>query len=552
MQKSKSAIQVLYSFDTEDNSKGMIYWVNFFDGKSHYSFQSREAAIEFLDTHPGKYWATNLEYDLINIFVDKFELVDWHFGKSKLIWARYKRAYFFDSLNHWKMSVEEMGKYLGFPKKSFDPKNLDYCQRDTEITFRFVEAMSKKYEEYGVTKVKSTIASTALHAWNEKNIFNISYANKRGEHISIIPKDILERFRLAYYGGRTEAFYIGKVKPTTKKGIFYVDVNSMYPFSCLGQFPNPYHYSEGIDVDLEGVTSCSVRSDDLAVPVLPYRNEAGRLIFPNGAFRGTWTNLELRYFKANGGRIEKTFWGYTFPLSCEPFTDHMLDLYTKRKEARDDLLKITGKNLMNNLYGKFAEGCDRVYVMPYEKFVKDKRFNPNSSRRFGDIVSFSQEGDYPWQSNFIWPAYVTSRARVHLHKFLKMLNDRGDEILYCDTDSIIFKGTLAGLPLGKELGDFKLEAEFNSFDCKTAKMYKYTRLQGDEFIKCKGVPSKHQKGFFENGSAEFQKPVRLRESLVRDLRPNVWMNHKKAFVETYNKGTVTASGRVVPFKLRGS
>lgn len=56
---------------------------------------------------------------------------------------------FRNTLRHWPMSVEEMGQRLGYPKLPFDPTNLEYCQRDCEVTYRFIHEMFSRYKELG-------------------------------------------------------------------------------------------------------------------------------------------------------------------------------------------------------------------------------------------------------------------------------------------------------------------------------------------------------------------------------------------------------------------
>lgn len=532
-----------WAFDTEDNSNGGIYYINFYNGRNHYSFTSRDDAILFLAQTPGRFWACNLEYDLANIFGDQLSIVEWFFGRSKLIRARYKKAYFCDTLNHWKMSVKDMGEYLGLPKLPFDPQNLEYCRRDTEVTFKFVKKMVGLYERLGAD-CKSTIGSTAFHYWKKFSGVNLPYEQKNRERISTLSTDLLDRWRMSYYGGRTECFFIGKVAGQ----VHYVDINSMYPWAMRGALPWPYDYQEKIDLQADGLTDATVFSD-MALPVLPYRNEVGRLLFPNGTLRGFWSNHELRYFKEQGGEIIKLHNGYTFNIPCDPFTAYIDDLYGRRRTARDPLEKLTLKLFMNNTYGKFGEGNERVVMELYEKFLTGKN-KPDHFSCFGDLVLYNILVDYPYQTNFVWSGIITARARVYLHTLMKQIKDMGNELLYCDTDSVIFKGSLKGLEISDNLGGFKLEGTFNNYECRTAKQYKYDKLNGEELIRCKGVPSKSQADFFKNGEATYKKPLRIKEALRRDMRPNLWIEHKKVNVTEYNKGIITKSGYVKPHVIK--
>ena len=533
----------IWAFDTEDDGQGNIYFINFYNGKEHFTFTQRQEAINFLRTQKGRFWATNLEYDLANIFGDDLSLVKWRFGKSKLIMAQFKRVYFYDTLNHWKMSVEEMGNRLGFQKLPFNPQLLDYCKRDTEITYLFTKEMIGFYEKLGA-KTKSTIASTAFNYWKDFSGFQIPYVSKNRERIAIIPKMILEKWRLAYYGGRTEVFHIGEVKGN----IFYIDINSMYPFNMLGRFCYPFTYQPKADIEAEGITFAKVRSD-LKLPILPYRAKTGRLIFPNGTFQGAWTNDELRYFLENGGKILKIHGGFTFPVQCDPFTNYINLLYSKRRVARDELEKLTYKNILNNTYGKFGQGCEFTVMETYQEFLKRKNFK-GSGKRFGNLVTFTYEADYPYNTNFIWAAQITARSRILLHRIMQDIFNKGNKLLYCDTDSVIFKGSLKGIKISDALGEAKLVDKLSKFNCRTNKIYKMDMQDESSAIRCKGVPSKYQKEFFETGHASYMKPLRIREALRRELRPNLWIAHEKAMVTEYSKRIVLKNGETVPIILK--
>jgi hypothetical protein len=162
---------------------------------------------------------------------------------------------------------------------------------------------------------------------------------------------------------------------------------------------------------------------------------------------------------------------------------------------------------------------------------------------------FELEEDYPYQTNFIWPAYITARARIYLHKLLTEIKSNGNKLLYCDTDSVIFKGSTKGLKLSNELGSFKLEGTFKSFNAKGAKIYKYRKMDNETVVKCKGVPSKQMNEFFDTAKTSYKKPLKMREALRRDLRPNLWIEQTKVVVEEYSKGKVLKNGTVIPLTI---
>lgn len=108
-------------------------------------------------------WACNLEYDLVNVFGDWLgRICTLQYTSGGLIKATFRDRpglVFRDTLRHWPVGVKAMGEIIGLPKIDVAGKFIDieYCRRDTEIVWRFVMAMIKKYDRLGLT-VKSPVA----------------------------------------------------------------------------------------------------------------------------------------------------------------------------------------------------------------------------------------------------------------------------------------------------------------------------------------------------------------------------------------------------------
>ncbi len=516
-----------YSLDTEDNSKGKLYWINIYSGRRHYSFKTKDSAIKFLGKCEGICWATNLEYDLINIFWGRLAEVKLYFGKTRLVKAKYKNLIFHDTLNHWKMSVNAMGEYLKIRKLKFKPTSLIYCQRDCEITYKFVKVMLGHYKAIGIDKVSSTISLTSFNLWRKISRYKL----KR------VPEEVVLKLKHAYYGGRVECFYIGKYKGD----IFYVDINSMYPAVMRQTYPAPTFEKE-IDLSAEGVSRVRVESN-LDIPVLPYRRSDYKIIFPNGKFSGWWANEELRFAQSQGVKILKAYDGYVCHFICKPFGSYVDKLYFERQRAKSELLRYTYKIFLNSLYGKFAQGNERSVIEPLDKFKKRKNWGQFKLFEKDKLVLFTEKGKYPIHANYIFSLYTTAKARIKLYELITDIQSRGGQVLYCDTDGVIYRGDI-NYPFSDKLGEVKLEAKVKEIVIKSAKFYKI----GGEF-KVKGIPKLYQETFFEKEIAEYKKPLKLKEAIRRDLRPNIWIDYKKVRVVSYDKGVVTRSGKVEPHKI---
>lgn len=527
----------LWVVDTEDDSKGNLYHVVFYDGETYQTFTSAEAAVLWLESQKEKAlcFAVNLEYDVLNLFRDGYSRLRWQFGRSKLISVGFKRWLFYDSLNHFKISVEGMGKYVEAKKLPFDPQSLDYCKADCRTTYQFISRMVDLYKRIGFKKMKSTLPSTVYAFWLKK--YSPFYLPRLSEAT-------LDDYRPAYYGGRVDCFFVGKVQGPVR----VVDVNSLFPFVMQREYPSPYQAERRFSLESFGITTAQVevRQD---VPVLPYRTKTGKLIYPNGRFSGTWVNDELLYAVRRGGcRIVKVLDSTTFPVRCVPFRSFVRDFYRRRTSTSDPFMRDLYKLAMNALYGKFGQGREKTNVMPKSEWLKGKKLNTDKIYIYGDLVIYVTQDRYPVNTNMVWAAYTTAFARLYLHEWLTKIKAAGGRLLYCDTDSVFYLHPKPLVPVGEKLGAFKDEGVYTEADIRLPKMYRLSS-GARVVVKAKGVGKKYQEAFFENGEVLVKRPVKFRESLRRNLTPNFWMDTPKTNHLKYDKGEVLKDGTVRPFTL---
>ncbi|GAI55798.1 unnamed protein product, partial [marine sediment metagenome] len=180
-------------------------------------------------------------------------------------------------------------------------------------------------KENDLGKFSYTIAGQALQAYRHRflncNIWIHRYP------------DVMEAERAAYHGGRTEAFFLGKV-PADK--VYYLDINSMYP-SVMVENPYPIRLLSTIrKPTLKGIAKLS-RDYEVMVkgrwnikePVLPLMQE--RLTFPIGRFSSTITGPEYRYL-ADRGWIEAIYTAWIYQRGY-PFTNYITYFWKLRSEA---------------------------------------------------------------------------------------------------------------------------------------------------------------------------------------------------------------------------
>lgn len=469
---------------------------------------------------PAVVWAVNAEYDLVNLFGDWIdEFLTMTYNESAFIKAQWPGygILFRDTLRHWLMSVKKMGDFIGLPK--LDPgkdfNNVVYCQRDTEITWRFVAEMSARYDSIGAV-MKNTLPSTAF------NLFKSNYCQL---NISRPNDATCELLMQAAYGGRVEIFKTGLLEGP----IDCYDINSLYPFiMATKEYPLPENgeFVDEMDDEEEFIAEATIRMPPVKIPCLPVRHK-GKLVFPIGEFRGTWAAPEIRQAIKDGAEILKVHWCYSYgKQTCRPFTEWVNYIYGMRQKTDDPFMSYTLKIFLNSVFGKFTE-AGKLSI--YKK---------------GEITELENR---PPHSNVVLGAYTTSYARLELLKHLRTFER---EICYCDTDSIFIQNARS-VKTGKGLGEWKHEGKFSRAHFVLPKTYLAIRDDGKTIRKAKGIPAAAMEDFFENFTVHYDSPIRFRESKRRNISPNVWLKKVRGLKSKYEKREVLEGGETAPLKLGG-
>jgi len=522
--KRRIYIKKLASVDTEDNSEGKLKQICFYNGKNFWVFKSRFKFIKFLLEYKtkGKLFvcATNLEYDIVNMFRHYWDMVELFYG-GRLIFAKLKdkKIYFMDTLNHYNFGIKEQGERIGLPKLEMDTNNPEYVKRDAEICLNHFKKYQVDINKHGA-EVNYTIASSTLNGFKRNHLLR---------EFKKMPDNILTMHRKAYYGGRVEIFnMVAEAKGSNK--IYSYDINSLYPYVMkVNQYPIPDSYYVTHDIPAYGVVYCEIEYlKNVYIPFFPYRSFEGKLLFPLGRLKGWWSVVEIKYglseklikvnkvYKAIGFREVD----YVFTSFVDYYYQQRLNAQAKGDKFGSDILKI----YMNSLYGKFGEKIESKTI-----FTQD-----------GELIeSFLDKVYFPPHTNYIMALYTTAYARILLYKGLNQVLLKGGLLLYCDTDGIQYKGKEGLLPVSKKLGDYKLIGVYKKADFLLPKTYILTDFEGNEYVRVKGVPSEHRLEFIMKGFAEFLKPIRLRESLKRidkdSFGANYWVTQTKQLKANYTK-----------------
>jgi hypothetical protein len=301
----------------------------------------------------------------------------------------------------------------------------------------------------------------------------MEYDNNLGYKVVIkshYPKKVREAFR----GGRNEAFQVGKFE-----NVSMVDINSLYPYvMSIMKFPDlkteKYIVKPSITLFNEirktgilGVVECEIEAPNIDLGYLPIRFQGMQMYPTNRTLKGTWTILEIERALELGYKLNYINWMVTYNENeINPFENYIKELYEMRLNAEGNFKSVI-KLLMNNLYGKFSQyrnEKDYKIVLRHEvQSYIDDGYEVTCS--MGNKYIISKEGELyqPSYTNAIISILITAYARDYLYNQLKKIPK--EDLLYCDTDSVMFKGNyLDKFKQGNQMGEFKIE--LNNVECK--------------------------------------------------------------------------------------
>ena len=161
--------------------------------------------------YKGKFvFAHNASYDLGILYDNIYKFDNKAIFNGKFIKASNGNAVFADSMNIYPMGLAKLGEHLGKSKGDILKEKLamekpieypissemiNYCIRDCEIVY---DALVEMFMLVG--DIKLTLASLSMSYFRRHHMHNNIIYNKR----------LVKYFFNSYYGGRTEAFKIGK------------------------------------------------------------------------------------------------------------------------------------------------------------------------------------------------------------------------------------------------------------------------------------------------------------------------------------------------------
>lgn len=523
-------------------------------------------------------FAHNAQYDLNTIYGNIYDFDPEAIFNGKFITATNGNCKFADSMNVFVgLSVKAIGEMTGNKKetlggqkyrsKGVTKEDINYCIKDCQIVW---DALFGIFEFAG--EIRITQASLSM-----------CYYRRYHQPFHIDHNENTKHFWNSYYGGRTECFKLGATHSTV------IDVNSMYPYHLRnGIFPNPKTLKTEIEFPVkklkkylewyEGMVEATITHRPTTIGYLPCKTKEGKLIFPNGRFRGTWNFPEIRFaLKAGVIKIEAIHlivYGEKMESPFVSFVDVLNQMKTNAKITGNKIEEDRAKRFSNSLYGKFGQRINEesIYIRDIKKqfhIIQDYQ----RKRLFKKLIPFSGKRNDAFliigrRKNVAIPyaipsfaSYITTYGRIQLLE--KMLAMQDKKIVYCDTDSIFFE-IATGVQSENQLGGWKVEDKIIT-NIKGLKNYKYLDTKNREIWRVKGVPvdkGKTVKIFKGETEQEFNTVtqtsdnsfryfnlMKSKEALRRGKEPGVLTERLKTIKNTYDKRIVFDNGETKPIVL---
>jgi hypothetical protein len=355
-----------------------------------------------------------------------------------------------------------------------DPRRYDYLRKDCTLLYdilsKYFHLLYDRLGGQAGISAASTALATYRTSYQSRSLPEIS------EHATVLARG-------AYYGGRCEPFrreFRGQQSTSRRanssdknlpvlsqaehrrklpqqsyvKILHCFDVNSMYPWAM--RLPQPIEELEinGFHPELSGFVDCTVSVRKCHMPILPCRAE-GKLLFPTGTWRGTFSTAELRLAEKYVQIDSLIYHDAVYFRTADIFSDYVDTLYKFRKKTEPDWelsLDRMAKIALNSLYGKFGsnEVRETIHIRPTFNDMVDRQMQQMPSPLGVDcyIERTTKHASYMLPQISAW---ITALGRC---KLAEGLLARGDSAYYCDTDSIYTDGNLE---TGSALGEWKDE-----------------------------------------------------------------------------------------------
>lgn len=523
-----------YYYPIKDTNKYVLGII--MDEEGNYTLynnkQDLQNKIKELTKQTTQIWAHSHEYDFYayakDIIKQELKNKTMTILKNRPLLVKWNNSWLCDTMNFYGKRLEELGKLLGQPKLEMPGKIKEiselnqYIIQDANITRLLIKEIKQILEELKYNpRYILTAPSLGIHLlmrYIDKQP-NAGWLMQKGKMIK--NTDNYEFLKQASKGGRTEAFNTGKYEDTTM-----VDINSAY-WQAMTEtlMPDLLTETKLNETELQninpetilnkiGVIRCTIKTKPLNIGLLAIRypdNQTYKLIFPNGnhILTGTWTTEEINFAIQNGYKLQKIHEAiiYQKPYKFNYLKDFINKLYELKLKYKDNKLKSSLiKILGNGIYGKLTtvtqylnyEWINREQI--HEYLDKGYKIEGNED---GYCISKRQDISIPGYGSIILGIRIAAITRIILTK--KLLEIPREDLLYCDTDSIIYK----------ENHDSKFNFDNNVGSYKIVEKGQARILSGKNYyigetIKMSGIPNKQKtKELFEETTVTLEQMTTL-------------------------------------------
>lgn len=468
-----------------------FFW-NVYDGTRHYNFETVSDVIHFLRDKKWIVYAHNggkFDYHMPGFLEamepgSKIMIINGRLARFKIGECEFR-----DSCNILPIALKDYAKdeieYEWFERGVRDSHMVEikkYCEMDCKYLYDLVK---KFRDSYGGAL---TLAGAAMNQWRTKFKGPVPKSTEAFYH-QVAP---------FYYGGRVEAFTRGVIN----EPFHLYDINSAYPRAMLESHPITPACTMVALTGREKIIRHSLYAVSAdSGGAFPSRGKGGLEFVPSGHGRFTITGWELQAAidtkTAKGIQIHSRL-DFAKTVNFKKYVDWFYEM--KKASQKNSPEYIFAKLFMNSLYGKFGANPDNYkhYMIDDMEWVPALK---EMGMKFGGelgkwaIMESPLEKDEKRYFNAATAASITGWVRAYLWRNICAIRASGGRVLYCDTDSIAFVGKVpAGMKVGKELGEWSSEGEFDFAAIAGKKLYAFRRKAGtftkpeDEWkTACKGV-----------------------------------------------------------------
>lgn len=498
---------------------------------------------------------------------------------SMFIWTKNDKKIVFLNFQNWfRTSVKVVGKAVGLEKlevkhgKTGFDEMKKYCRRDVEILVKMWDSWGEFNKKHDFGGFGKTIASQAFNAFRHRFMSHDIYIHNDKKATKI------ERY--AYFGGKTECYFVGKI---VKQNVYKIDINSCYPYVMK----NNYYPTKLVDKlqsptvkKLEKLLEkyCVTGRFDLSTQDNAYvvRREK-ETFYPVGNFSAFLSTGGIKYALKHGHlKSCKFICVYERAKIFVDYVDYLYELKYQYKKEGNKVYYTIVKYFLTNLYGKFGQKfapCVKeknieTNIMKTEVFINidtgqkyrciqfggkeewtrvknSKIKNKNVPRETSSNDIYNNENEEGMHSFVSIAAHVTEYARIKLYIDAQTIGQ--ENIYYSDTDSFLIneKGlrNAKNLMDSDKLGMYSVEAAATSLEIHALKDYKF-----GEKVKIKGL-TKTAKHIKNNLYEQLQFPG-FKSDMENCLKKKYTIKKiPHVLYRKYTKGMIRKDGFVTPHVL---